>query len=221
MPRGGPGLRKAAGRICKCCASSVRKDIDQMLLNGAEYSAIVARHRQLAPKEDALNAANLSRHKREHVLGQAITREETTEDGTIVRQTYLNGAYEAPNIVIPDTVVPEIPNLTNTLKIIIGCGLNNIVKNPQLVNGTMLMDAIKLWKSLGGESAALDDFLGNWEAVAAEKDKIKRVRTRKLTVEETTTTTATPAPVAIDAEWSDDELDVLALPPAEEVDRGE
>ena len=54
MPKGGPGQRKGGERECKVCAHSGRAEIEAMILNGAEYAAIINRMKQVAPDEPVL-----------------------------------------------------------------------------------------------------------------------------------------------------------------------
>ncbi len=220
MPKGGPGQVKGGERECKVCGHPGRAEIEAMILNGAEYNAIISRMKQVAPDAPILTKPNLSTHKTRHLLTQPITRVVETEDGQQVEQTYLTGHFESKSIVIPRDAIPEIPGLAEALKIIIAAGLQNVLHNPALVTVDKLIQALDLYKKIGGAGAnELETLMGEWGAVEKRKGELKKTakRTRKVTVEETTTEeTTSPAAAAqaetIDGEWSEAELETLALP---------
>lgn len=221
MTKGGPGQVKGGERECKVCAHPGRAEIEAMILNGAEYAAIITRMRQVAPDAPALTKPNLSKHKNNHLLNRPITRVVEGADGQVVEQTYLTGHYESKSIVIPRDAIPEIPGLTEGLKIIIAAGLQNVLHNPALVTVDKLIQAMELFRKIGGAGAnELESLMGEWGAVEKRKGELKKTarRTRKVTVEETTETTeaapqaADPASEPIEGEWSEAELDSLALP---------
>ena len=225
MPKGGPGQVKGGERECKACAHPGRAELEAMILNGAEYAAIITRMRQVHPDAPILTKPNLSTHKTRHLLTQPITRVVETEDGQQVEQTYLTGHFESKSIVIPRDAIPEIPGLAEALKIIIAAGLQNVLHNPALVTVDKLIQALDLYKKIGGAGAnELETLMGEWGAVEKRKGELKKTakRTRKVTVEETTEeTTAQPATApageTIEGEWSAEELETLALPaPGEE-----
>lgn len=220
MARGGPGQVKGGAKECKVCAHPSRTEIEAMILNGAEYNAIISRMKQVAPDAAVLTKPNLSTHKRNHLLTQPITKVVETDDGQQVEQTYLTGHFESKSIVIPRDAIPEIPGLAEALKIIIAAGLQNVLHNPALVTVDKLIQALDLYKKIGGAGAnELETLMGEWGAVEKRKGELKKTakRTRKVTVEETTTEETTgPATAAqaetIDGEWSEAELETLALP---------
>lgn len=227
MTRGGPGQVKGGEKECKACAHPGRTELEAMILNGAEYNAIITRMRQVHPDAAVLTKPNLSNHKRNHLLTQPITRVVKGEDGQVVEQTYLTGHFESKSIVIPKEAIPEVPGLAEGLKIIIAAGLQNILHNPGIVTVDKLIAAMELYRKIGGAGAnELESLMGEWGEVAKRKDQLKKTakRTRRVTVEETTETEETAAPPSapadetIDGEWSEADLENLALPAPREED---
>lgn len=198
---------------CKVCKSEMVAEIEGMILNGANYTAIITRHKQLYPKETPLSSANISNHKRKHLLTRPIVKVVENEDGSIEEQrTYLTGHYPASAPIIPKENIPEIPQLADSLRIIIGVGLHNILTNPEIVSPVQTIEALKLYSKLfGREGDERDELLGSWGDVKAAKDtahkKAKRTRTVTVSeeIEETTVTESKPNEKwadAIDAEWA-------------------
>lgn len=212
MPRGGPGQQKAGVHQCKTCSHPGHQEIDAMLLNGTPYPAVIRRMQQLFPEAPFLTASNLTTHKARHLLGRPITRETTDETGTRVIQTYITGAYEAQNIVIPPEAVPTLPDLASSLKIIIAAGLHNILSNPALVTPKDAITAIQELRRLGGGADELEKLLGAWSDVASKKAQMTKTAKRKRTVTVEDEVSLPEAPEVIEGEWGEADLDNLALP---------
>jgi hypothetical protein len=220
MTKGGPGQPKGGQKECKVCAHPGRQQIEVQLLNDVPYATIISQSARDFAGSVELTKPNLSTHKKNHLLTQPITRVVEGEDGKEEIQTYLTGAYESRSLVIPQAAIPEIPGLTEGLKIIIAAGLHNVLHNPGIVTVDKLIAAMELYRKIGGAGAnELEGLMGSWGEVEKRKGEMKKTakRTRKVTVEETTEETTAQAPSApagetIDAEWSEAELENLALP---------
>lgn len=219
MPKGeGP---KGGGRECKVCKHAGRAEIEAMILNATQYSAIIARMKQLHPEEPVLIPSNLTNHKKDHLLNQPITV--TTEDGQ--QQTYLTGHYRAGNIRIPKDAVPEIPSIEEGLRILVGIGLHNALNNPNLVTPQVTLAALQELRKMGAGRGETDELLGAWAGVKNAKDElIKKARRTKRTVtvsEETLEAEGLASPAeepvdAVEAVWSAEEAESLALPAPQE-----
>lgn len=222
MARGGLGQVKSGERECKVCAHPGRTQIDFQLLNEVPYATIISQSARDFVGSVELTKPNLSTHKKNHLLTQPITRVVTGEDGQPTAiQTYLTGSFESQSIVIPQAAIPEIPGLTEGLKIIIAAGLQNVLHNPGIVTVDKLIAAMELYRKIGGAGAnEMETLMGSWSEVEKRKGEMKQTakRTRRrVTVEETTEeTTARPASApavdVIEAEWSAADLESLALP---------
>lgn len=213
MAKGGPGQQKGGERECKVCSHVGRKQIEVQILNGVPYATIIAQAARDFPTAAKLTKPNLTNHKNNHLLNNPITV--VDEEGE--KQTYLTGHYKSQSIEIPPEAVPIIPNVTDALKIIIAAGLHNVLNNPALVSPDKLITALIEYRKIGGNGDELDKFLGSWGEVAARKGQLTKAakRTKRiLTVEEETIEPADePAKEVIEGEWSEAELNNLALPP--------
>lgn len=225
MPRGEG--RRSGETQCKVCAHPGKAEIDAMLLNGAKYSAIIARMRAAHPEAPELIPSNLTRHKNAHLLTKPIKVSEVNPETGEVQEGYLIGhlsqAITAPKEVIPDEAV----SVPDALKVIINAGVRNIAHNPELVTPQMLIAALDMARKIGLGGNDQEEFKDAWKELGKRKGEMTRKAKRRKTtmtveeeVEETVHEDAAPPGDIIDAEvvsgvavtpeeWSEDDLKLL------------
>lgn len=168
--------RKFGDKACKVCSlpPAVRDEVDNMLLNGTKQSMIISRVRKAAPDAPPLNASNLSRHKKNHLMNQPITV--VGEDGE--KTTYITGARPATAPMVNEDALAKLPiTLQDALEHIITTGLSNAMANPAWVTPQVWATAIQELRKMGGGQG--DKFEDAWRKTGKRKK-----RTRRVTVEE-------------------------------------
>lgn len=165
---------------CKVCTHPGLDEINAMLLNATPYTAIIRRMTKAHPGAPELSSPNLSTHKKNHLLARPITVQ--TEAGET--QMYASGAFLTRQLSVAKEDLP-VDNLTlpEALRTIIVAGVRNILLNPELVTPAVLIQAVEVARKAGLFTGQTEEFEEAWALL--NKERPKRKRTRKVTLEET------------------------------------
>lgn len=149
-----------------------------MLLNNTRtgqpsYDSILTRFKQRFPNDPLPSKRGLTEHKVNHLLSQPIAVE--SEDGTL---EYFGGQQPVAKITVKSEQVPELPELADLLRIIIGAGVHNILHDPSLVTPAQTILAIDALRKLEGPGNSDELLKQAWSA--ANKTAVTTVAPKQL-----------------------------------------
>ncbi len=175
---------RSGAKQCKVCAHPGQQEIDAMLLNGAPYKAIISRMKAAHPGEPELNEANLSRHKKNHLMTKPIKVTEVNPETGEEQQGYIIG-HLSQAIVVPKSAIPDKKDrigIEDAIWVVLNAAIRNAALNPETVtlrDAALFMEQARKWGIKPEDGNSFDEA---WQALGNKK---RSKRTRTVKIEET------------------------------------